>query len=354
MGHDSTLTPVLTPVSHRELSENFVSVQMWVLLAGGLLAISDYATDRPTDRPWALVTGASSGIGAALAREAASAGYDVILVARRFPQLVTLAAELEATHGTRTRIVPADLSSVVGVDAVRSAADFEKLDLLILNAGVCPIPAAMCQQSAPELQRMLALNVGANVALLQRVGASFAARGHGRVLLVASSAGAAPGVPGVACYAASKAFLRSLAAGTGAELRRSGVSVTCGMPGAVDSEFASKSGLDKSAVFSLPGVRSVGGVVLSAERAARIMLSATLRGQREVVPGVLPRMYVGLSDRRIIPASLSRAIAAFSFGAAPSKAVRGPKPPRLALGSGHGGRERGLRGRGEDWSAVWE
>lgn len=324
---------------------------MWLLLAGGLMAISDFATDRP----WALVTGASSGIGAALAREAASAGYDVILVARRFPQLVTLAAELEATHGTRTRIVPADLSSVVGVDAVRSAADFEKLDLLILNAGVCPIPAAMCQQSAPELQRMLALNVGANVALLQRVGASFAARGHGRVLLVASSAGAAPGVPGVACYAASKAFLRSLAAGAGAELRRSGVSVTCGMPGAVDSEFASKSGLEKSAVFSLPGVRSVGGVVLSAERAARIMLSATLRGQREVVPGVLPRMYVGLSDRRIIPASLSCAIAAFSFGAAPRKAVRGPKPPRLALPLGsRGGRERGLRGRGEDWSAVWE
>ncbi len=271
-----------------------------------------------SERPWALVTGASSGIGAELAREVAAAGYDLVLVARRRARLLNLASELEIAHGTRSMIVPADLSSTADVENVRSvAAGIERLDLLILNAGMCPSPSLMCQQTDNELQRVLALNVAANTALLRPIGAAFASRGHGRVLIVASSAGAAPGVPGVACYAASKAFLRSLAAGVGAELRQSGVSVTCAMPGAVDSEFAAQSGLEQSAVFSLPGVRSVGGVVLSAERAARIMLAATLRGQREVVPGLLPRMYVGLSDRRIVPTALSRAIASFSFGAAP-------------------------------------
>jgi len=289
---------------------------MLTLCAAALFA----SLPQEDSRPWALVTGASSGIGAALAHEAAAKGFNTILVARRRPRLEDLADELHAVHGARSLIIQADLASAIGLTSVHNAAAKldGRLELLILNAGICPSPSDFALQSVDaDLQPVVDLNVVANMALLQRIGASLATQGSGRVLIVASSAGAAPGVPGVAAYAASKAFLRSLAAGAGVELRRSGVTVTCAMPGAVDSEFASKSGLEASAVFTLPGVRKVGGVVLSANLAAKQMLAAALRGQREIVPGLLPRLYVGLSDRRMLPVGLSRSIAAFSFGAVP-------------------------------------
>ena len=101
------------------------------------------------------------------------------------------------------------------------------------------------------------------------------------------------------------------------ERQQSGVSITCALPSAVDTEFASRSSLEDSAIFSLPGVRRIGGIVLAADAVAACVLDATLRGHAEVVPGILPRLYVGLADCRLLPPPLARGLAAFSFGASP-------------------------------------
>ena len=301
---------------HTELGPLIVLVMLVQLAVFTLLAA------MPDDRPWAVITGASSGIGAAIAHEASMAGYNTILCARRRSQLSDIAKSLSVSFGTCSIIVATDLADEQGVRTLCDVAENADVELLVLNAGICASPAAFVEQDGAELGRMLSLNVQSSTALLHHFGARFATTHKGRILVVASSAGAAPGVPGVAYYAASKSFLRSLAAGVGGELRSKGVSVTCGLPGAVDTEFASRSGLSDAAVFSLPGVRKIGGVVVSAERAARVMLAATLRGQREVVPGVLPRIYVSCAG--LLPSRLSRSIAAFSFGRSPMRAKHVP------------------------------
>ena len=267
------------------------------------------------DRPWAVVTGASSGIGRECARECARRGYNVCLAARRKDRLQTLAIELmERDSQQLCAIVPVDLTSEVGVERLHEAASELSPSLVILNAGLCE-PGRLVHQDSAQVAAMLNLNVASSAALLRHFAADMAAsRQGGRILIVGSSAGAMPGIPGVAVYAATKAFLRSLAAGVGAEVRPSGVCVTYAMPCAVDTEFAAVSGLQRARVFSLPGVRQFGsGVVLPADAVASAAVEATVRGKREVVPGFVPRLFVGLADRRILPTRVSRAIAAFAF-----------------------------------------
>ena len=274
---------------------------------------------------WAVVTGASSGIGEALARKAASEGYDVILAARRRQRLDALSKELQSGD-TAVAVVQCDLGTASGIDALCKATAKYDLGLVCLNAGICEKADSVTSQSEEAIDRQLELNVRANTKLFKHFANTMAEAGNGgNILLIASSAGAAPGVPGVSVYAASKAYLRSLAAGVGAELRkqRTNVRVTCALPSAVDSEFAQRSGLSNAAIFSLPGVRRVGGIVMSAEAVASCAYKAALNGRAEIVPGLLPRLYVGLTDRRLLPRPLARGIAAFSFAESPAKRLRG-------------------------------
>ena len=108
------------------------------------------------------------------------------------------------------------------------------------------------------------------------------------------------------------------------------MSITCALPSAVDTEFASRSHLEGAAIFTLPGARTVGGVVMSAEAVAKVALDATLARRPEVVPGILPRLYVGMADRRLLPRPLARGLAAFSFGASPWSARRPRRRASLA------------------------
>jgi len=285
--------------------------------APGLLAA--LGCSAAEDRRWCLVTGASSGIGEALARRAAKSGkYNVLIAARRRPQLDALAAELG--EDATVAVCPCDLSTISGIEALCRASSHLDVGLVCLNAGVCLAAEDFTMQPLDDIGTMLDLNVRATTRLLGHFSGEMAASGNGgHVLLIASSAGAAPGVPGVAVYAATKAYLRSLAAGVRAELRRqkSGVYVTCALPSAVDSEFALHSSLQSSAIFTLPGVRMVGGIVLSADKVAACALEATLRRRAEVVPGLVPRLYVGLTDGLGMPRWASRGLAAFSFGRSP-------------------------------------
>lgn len=269
---------------------------------------------------WAVVTGASSGIGEALARRASSRGYNVLLAARRRDKLEALAGELHALN-LKVEVVPCDLATDAGIVTLCRACASKDLGLVCLNAGICEPSDSFSAQPEKAVDAMLNLNVRSNARLLRHFSGVMGASGQpGHILIVGSSAGAAPGVPGVAMYASTKAFVRSLAAGVGAELRRAQcpVSVTCALPSAVDTEFAAASSLEASAIFSLPPlVRQLGGIVMGADAVAACLLDAAHRGQAEVVPGVLPRLYVGLTDWRLLPQPLSRAIAAFSFGKSP-------------------------------------
>ena len=284
-----------------------------------LIALQGAEADAAT-RGYAVITGASSGIGEALARNLAARGQqDLLLIARRRQQLEKLALQLRVEHGSTVNVLACDLSTEEGITECCRATARLDLDLVCLNAGICRPCDSTIQQPAHEMDAMVDLNVRSTTMLLQHFAGTMAASGRGgQVLIVASAAGAAPGVPGVAVYAASKAYLRSLAGGVRAELRqqRCGVSVTCALPSAVDTEFARASGLEHAATFTLPGVRLL-GAVQSADAVARSALAAARARRAEVVPGWLPRAYVGLTDGVGMPRALTRWLAAVSFGAAP-------------------------------------
>ncbi|MEQ1565552.1 MAG: SDR family NAD(P)-dependent oxidoreductase [Myxococcota bacterium] len=191
--------------------------------------------------PWAVVTGASDGIGAAFARAAAARGLSVVLVARRADRLETLAAELDAAHGAQTLVVAADLATTAGVERTLAAIAALDVGLLIPAAGFGSI-GPFVERALPAELEMVDLNVRAVVALAHPLGARMASRGRGGIVLL-SSIVAFQGVPGSATYAATKAFVQSFAEALAGELRARGVDVVSSAPGPVHSGFADRAGM---------------------------------------------------------------------------------------------------------------
>src|SRR6266850_2772089 len=179
----------------------------------------------------ALITGASSGIGEALARRFAHAGYHLVLVARSAGKLKTLAATLSAAHGIKTWVAATDLSQP---DAAKKLAATMKrarrpIDVLVNNAGVLE-HGAFVDMPAGRHQQLIDLNVAGLTAMLAHFVPPMVARGQGRVLNVASIAAFQP-VPSLATYAATKAYVLSLTESLSEELKGTGVSVTALCPG---------------------------------------------------------------------------------------------------------------------------
>ena len=217
----------------------------------------------------ALITGASSGIGADLARQFHAAGHAVILVARRRDRLENLASEL----GAGARVLVADL--VDPASPARIFAETGPVDILINNAGFGDF-GAFSVQDASRQQSMIAVNIAALTALTQLYLPAMVERRAGRILNVASIVGFMP-CPGIAVYAATKAYVLSLSDALAAELAGSGVSVTCRCPGSTDTEFAEIANMrDKLAMR----------MAMSSDAVARIGASATLAGKRLVVTGL--------------------------------------------------------------------
>ncbi|MBU2360214.1 MAG: SDR family oxidoreductase [Alphaproteobacteria bacterium] len=194
----------------------------------------------------ALITGASSGIGAEFARIHARRGGDMIIVARRTEALEALKAELEASEGVAVRVMPADLTDPQAVTDLCAAVRSEPIEILINNAGFGGQGAHVDRDLAKE-QAMIDLNVKALVALCHAVGGAMAQRGKGRILNVGSSAGMMPG-PMQAVYFATKAFVRSYSLALAEELRDRGVTVTVLAPGYVETEFAETADLNGTAL----------------------------------------------------------------------------------------------------------
>ncbi len=181
--------------------------------------------------PWAVVVGASDGIGAAFAEALAERGLDIVLVARRRPLLENLAERLRAAHGVDTRVLVADVSTHDGLKAVAAAS--EDVGLLVCNAALAPV-APFLELTPKQLDSMLDLNCRAAVHLAHAIGTRLVTRGRGGVIMLSSLA-SNQGSALVAHYAATKAYLRVLAEGLWAEWRPNGVDVLACCPGLVQT-----------------------------------------------------------------------------------------------------------------------
>jgi uncharacterized protein len=180
----------------------------------------------------ALVTGASTGIGYHLAMECARHGYDLLIAADE-PEIKSAAADLRA-QGVRVDSVEADLSTTEGVDKLYAAAA-RPVELLLANAGR-GLGKGFLDQDFDEARFVIDTNVTGTVYLIQKVGRDMRSRGSGRILITGSIAGFMPGTY-QAVYNGTKAFLDSFSFALRAELDGTGVSVTCLMPGATETEF---------------------------------------------------------------------------------------------------------------------
>lgn len=186
-----------------------------------------------TTRPLAVVTGASSGIGFELAKLCAEHGFDLI-VAADMPQLAEAADALRST-GVSVESLQVDLATREGVDALHGLIGGRPVDYLLANAGH-GLGHAFLDQDFDEIRHVIDTNVTGTVYLIQLVAREMRARGQGRILITGSIAGFMPGTFS-AVYNGTKAFINSFSFALREELRESGVTVTCLMPGATDTDF---------------------------------------------------------------------------------------------------------------------
>ena len=191
--------------------------------------------------PWALVTGASSGIGRQMALELARAGVHVVLVGRRQAALDALALQLQEAHGTQSKVVRVDLSDELGVQKVLDRVADLDLGLVVAAAGFGTSGPFTGGTRDDELA-MLDVNCRAVLLLCLGVTPQLVSRGRGGLILL-SSIVAFQGTPGSAHYAATKAYVQTLAEGLHSELRGSGVDVLSSAPGPVDTAFADRADL---------------------------------------------------------------------------------------------------------------
>jgi hypothetical protein len=183
--------------------------------------------------PWALVTGASSGIGSEFAAQLAGRGFNLVLAARRVEKLEALGRDLTAQHGIEVRTVGVDLSRPDFLDTVRETTDGVDLGLVVSNAGAGEF-GALLDLDLDRLESNLQLNVHAHLQISHHFGRQLAHRGRGGIVLV-SSTGAMQGVPYLANYSASKAYVVALGEALNYELAQQGVSLSVLLPGPTDT-----------------------------------------------------------------------------------------------------------------------
>ena len=239
------------------------------------------ALPGPRERGTAVVTGASSGIGAAIARELAGRGLGVTLVARREDRLLDLADELGAVHGVRAEAFATDLGERSGREEL--AVELERLglevDALVNNAGFGYAGDFVAAERERQVA-MVALNCEAVVDLCARCLPGMVARGSGAIINVAST-GAFQPMPKSATYGATKAFVLSFSEAIHSELGGTGVTVTAVCPGPVKTEFMDASQIG-GAEEALPDI-----FWLSAEDVAADAVKAAAAGKRAIVNGRL-------------------------------------------------------------------
>jgi uncharacterized protein len=195
-------------------------------------------------RPFAVVTGASSGIGYELAKQFAQNGFDLLVTAT--DSKVDEAAQTFRQAGITVETMQADLATYDGVEKLYSQIEARPVDAIAINAGV-GVAGEFTQTDLQEEINLIELNVVSTVHLAKRVIKDMVDRGRGKVLFTSSIASQAPG-PFQAVYAASKAFVHSFSEAIRNELKDTGVTVTALMPGATETNFFHRAGLDDTKV----------------------------------------------------------------------------------------------------------
>lgn len=252
-------------------------------------------------RKTALVTGASSGIGAEFARQLAAGGYAVVLVARRKDRLDKLASEIRKDPGVAVEVIEADLSSPAGVSAVQDRIARGDVGMLVNNAGFAtngPFADLPLDRELEEID----LNVRALTQLSHAALQHMKEKKRGTIINVAST-GAYQPIPYMSTYAATKAYVLSFSEGLHEEAKAYGVTVTCLCPGGTRTEFQQVANVDES---SLPriGWMTVGPVVKHALKAAK-------SGSAIAVPGTVNKLTANLP--RFTPRFAARKIAGSMF-----------------------------------------
>lgn len=207
--------------------------------------------------PTVLVTGASTGIGAAYAERFAHRGHDLVLVARNVTRMNALAARLREQTGVAIDIIEADLTQAADLGLVEARLrEDARIGILINNAGTA-IGGNFIEQSTEEVARLLALNTTALLRLTSAIAPRLAQAGKGAIVNIGSVVGLAPEF-GTAVYGATKAFVLFLSQGLSLELGPKGVYVQAVLPAATRTEIWDHVGVD---VDTLPGVMSVNDLV---------------------------------------------------------------------------------------------
>ena len=226
-----------------------------------------------TNRPLALVTGASSGIGYYLAKECANNGFDLLVAADE--SLQKASADFRAL-GVTVESVETDLATTAGVDELYAKLNGRRVEALLANAGH-GLGHAFLDQEFEELRHVIDTNVTGTVYLLHKVGREMRARGKGRILITGSIAGFMPGTY-QAVYNGTKAFMDSFSFALRAELKDSGVTVTCLMPGATDTEFFARADMLDTKVGA--------GKKDDPADVAKVGFEAMMKGEGDVVSGL--------------------------------------------------------------------
>jgi short-subunit dehydrogenase len=197
------------------------------------MATTALKTSNTSPPPFAVVTGASTGIGFELAKQAAEHGYDLLIIADE-PEIHAAAESLRA-EGHSVDALQTDLATLAGVDQLCAKIAARPVAALLANAGR-GLGHGFLEQNFDEVRRVIDTNITGTIYLIQKVARAMRDRGEGRILIVGSIAGYMPGTF-QAVYNGTKAFINSFSFALRAELKDTGVTVTCLMPGATETEF---------------------------------------------------------------------------------------------------------------------
>ncbi|MFP4302099.1 MAG: SDR family NAD(P)-dependent oxidoreductase [Spirochaetaceae bacterium] len=251
---------------------------------------------------WALVTGASSGIGLEFSRILAREGYSLVIAARRLDRLRELATDLEQQYDAEVEVIESDLSSCEGAwELYRSVRQREIVPgVLINNAGIGDL-GEFAEMDIKRLVSMLEVNCVSLACVTRLFLPEMIARGGGRILNVSSAAAFQPG-PYMAAYYASKAFVQSLSEALSEELAERGVTVTALCPGPTRSEFQEAARMNTAKYFSKPGIPT-------AQEVAEYGYRTMLKGKRVAIHGFRFKLLLLLTrflPRRTVVSAVSR------------------------------------------------
>jgi len=235
-----------------------------------------------------LITGASAGLGAALAREYAGRGWSLVLVARREERLQRLAAELKEIHGTSSQVIAADLFSETAVPDLVTALSGVQIDGVINNAGYGH-PNMFLASDWEAHRKFNHLMTVVPVQLTHALLPAMVARGFGRVMQVASLAGHMPGSKGHTLYAAVKSYLIKFSESLNAEMEETGVNVSALCPGFVLTEFHDVNGT-REGINQLPGF-----MVMKADVCAKLAAEALEANKAVFISGRINRFFARLN-----------------------------------------------------------